>query len=179
VRLLRNYGERGRFEHVLRGLNSRLDPIQAAILSAKLPTLESAVARRRALAGVYRNALEGTSVEPPAIVPGRDHSYHLYVVRVPDRQGFRSELADLGVATAVHYPTPVHRQPAYRQLDVAGGFPIAEDLCERVVSLPLSETHTDEEIDYAAAAAQDAASSRPRRSSAVRLSPSANPTDVS
>ena len=84
---------------------------------------------------------------------GREHAYHLYVVQAPDRDRFRAALAEAGVGTAVHYPTPVHRQPAYRELDVPGGFPVAESLCERVVSLPLSDTHTDEEISAAAAAA--------------------------
>jgi dTDP-4-amino-4,6-dideoxygalactose transaminase len=156
-RLLRNYGERERFEHVLRGLNSRLDEIQAAILSAKLPTLAPAVDRRRTLATVYDTELEGTSVVPPATVAGRGHSYHLYVVQAPDRDAFRAALDEAGVGTAVHYPAPMHRQPAYRELDVPGGFPVAESLCERVVSLPLSETHTDEEIAFAAAAARAAA----------------------
>jgi dTDP-4-amino-4,6-dideoxygalactose transaminase len=157
-RLLRNYGERERFEHVLRGLNSRLDPLQAAILSTKLPGLGAAVGRRRKLAALYDEALAGTSVVAPATVEGREHSYHLYVVQAPDRDAFRAALDEAGVATAVHYPTPVHRQPAYRDLDVPGGFPVAEALCERVVTLPLSETHTDEEIEFAAAAARNAAS---------------------
>jgi dTDP-4-amino-4,6-dideoxygalactose transaminase len=157
-RLLRNYGEQERFQHVLRGLNSRLDSLQAAILSAKLPTLATAVERRRALAAVYDAALAGTSVVAPATVQGRNHSYHLYVVQAPGRDAFRSALDDAGVGSAVHYSTPVHRQPAYRNLDVPGGFPVAETLCERVVSLPLSETHSDEEIAYAAAAARAAAS---------------------
>jgi dTDP-4-amino-4,6-dideoxygalactose transaminase len=157
ARLIRNYGERERFEHVLRGLNSRLDPIQAAILGAKLPTLAAAVARRRALAEVYDEALAGTSVVAPATASSREHAYHLYVVQAPEREPFRAALADAGVGTAVHYPTPVHRQPAYRDLDVPGGFPVAEALCGRVVSLPLSETHTDEEIAFAAQAAAAAA----------------------
>jgi len=157
ARLLRNYGERERFEHVLHGLNSRLDELQAALLAAKLPSLHGAVERRRALARVYDEALAGTSLLGPAAAPGREHAYHLYVVQAPDRNSFRATLAEAGVGTAVHYPTPVHRQPAYRDLDVPGGFPVAESLCERVVSLPLSETHSDEEIDYAAAAARAAA----------------------
>jgi dTDP-4-amino-4,6-dideoxygalactose transaminase len=157
ARLLRNYGERGRFEHVLRGLNSRLDPLQAAILGAKLPRLAGWVERRRALAAAYDEALAGTNVVVPATVPGRGHAYHLYVVQAPAREEFRSVLDEAGVGTAVHYPTPVHRQPAYRDLDVPGGFPVAEALCERVVSLPLSETHSDEEIAYAAESAAAAA----------------------
>lgn len=152
-RLLRNYGERDRFEHVLHGLNSRLDSLQAAILSAKLPSLQPALARRRRLARIYDEALSGTSLVTPAVVDGREHAYHLYVVQAPDRDAFRTAMTEAGIGTAVHYPTPVHRQPAYRDLDVPGGFPVAEALCERVVSLPLSETHTDEEISAAAAAA--------------------------
>jgi dTDP-4-amino-4,6-dideoxygalactose transaminase len=156
--LLRNYGERARFEHVLRGLNSRLDAVQAAILVAKLSTLAAAVDRRRSLAARYDQALAGSPVVPPATAEGRVHAYHLYVVLAPDRDAFRAALAEAGVETAVHYPTPVHRQPAYRDLDAPGGFPVAETLCEQVVSLPLSETHTDEEIAFAADAAGRAAS---------------------
>jgi len=155
ARLLRNYGERERFEHVVRGFNSRLDPIQAAVLSVKLGGLGASVARRRRLASIYDEALAGSALTTPAIVPGRDHAYHLYVVQAPDRDRFRAELTEAGIGTAVHYPTPVHRQPAYRDLDVPGGFPVAESLCERVVSLPLSETHTDEEIGAAAEAAAE------------------------
>ena len=155
ARLLRNYGERERFEHVLRGLNSRLDPIQAAVLSVKLGHLRAGVERRRRLAAIYDEALAGTQVTAPATVAGRDHAYHLYVVQSPDRDRFRAALDEAGIGTAVHYPTPVHRQPAYRDLDVPGGFPVAESLCERVVSLPLSETHTDEEIRVAAEAAAE------------------------
>jgi dTDP-4-amino-4,6-dideoxygalactose transaminase len=153
ARLLRNYGERERFEHVLRGLNSRLDSLQAAVLSARLPGLEAAVDRRRALARVYDDALTNTPLVRPAVGPGRGHAYHLYVVQAERRNEFRARLEEQGVGTAVHYPTPVHRQPAYRDLDVPGGFPVAESLCDRVVSLPLSETHTDDEIAAAAAAA--------------------------
>lgn len=156
-RLFRNYGELQRFEHVLRGLNSRLDALQAAVLGVKLERLAETVARRRAHAAVYDEALAGTDVVVPAAVPGRDHAYHLYVVRPPARDPFRAALDAAGVGTAVHYPTPVHRQPAYRELDVDGGFPVAEALCASVVSLPLSETHTDEEIAYAADAARSAA----------------------
>ena len=156
ARLLRNYGERERFEHVLRGLNSRLDPIQAAVLSIKLGRLRASVDRRRRLAAVYHDALVDSSLRTPAEAPGREHAYHLYVVQATDRDRFRAALAEAGIGTAVHYPTPVHRQPAYRELDVPGGFPVAESLCERVVSLPLSETHTDKEIELAAAVARTA-----------------------
>jgi dTDP-4-amino-4,6-dideoxygalactose transaminase len=155
-RLLRNYGERGRFEHVLRGFNSRLDALQAAILSAKLPHLDAANERRRTLAQIYDDALADTELVTPAVGDGRQHVYHLYVVQAPQRDDFRARLEQAGVGTAVQYPTPVHQQPAYRELDVRGGFPVAERLAERIVSLPISADHTDAEIAEAAAAAYNA-----------------------
>jgi len=157
ARLLRNYGERARFEHVLRGLNSRLDGLQAAVLSTRLAGLDAAVERRRALALRYEEELAGTSLVTPRVADGREHAYHLYVVQADRRDEFRNRLAERGVATAVHYPIPIHRQPAYRELDRRGGFPVAERLAQRIASLPLSEQHTDEEIDEAANAARLAA----------------------
>jgi dTDP-3-amino-3,4,6-trideoxy-alpha-D-glucose transaminase len=159
ARLLRNYGERERFEHVLRGLNSRLDALQAAILAAKLPRLGDANNRRRALARIYEEALAGTPLVTPFVDADRVHTYHLYVVQTDDRAQFRASLTKEGIDTAVHYPTPVHRQPAYRELDRPGGFPIAESLCERIVSLPLSDLHTDEEIAHTARASRVVAQS--------------------
>ena len=80
------------------------------------------------------------------------HVYHLYVVQVGARDEMRALLSDRGIRTAVHYPVPVHRQPAYVDLDVPGGFPVAESLCSHVLSLPLSPEHSDEEIAEAATA---------------------------
>jgi dTDP-4-amino-4,6-dideoxygalactose transaminase len=156
ARLLRNYGERGRFEHVLHGFNSRLDALQAAVLSAKLPHLDAANDRRGSLARIYDNELADSHLTTPIVGESRRHVYHLYVVQAPDRDGFRARLDAAGVATAVQYPTPVHRQPAYRELAVPGGFPVAERLTERVVSLPISADHSDEEIAAAASAAYTA-----------------------
>jgi dTDP-3-amino-3,4,6-trideoxy-alpha-D-glucose transaminase len=156
ARLLRNYGERGRFEHVLHGFNSRLDALQAAVLSAKLPHLEAANERRRALARIYEETLADSPLVTPATASGREHVFHLYVVQSSDRDAFRTRLDDAGIGTAVQYPAPVHHQPAYRELDVPGGFPVAESLTQRVVSLPLSADHTEDEIRTAAEAAQSA-----------------------
>ena len=153
ARLLRNYGERARFEHVLRGLNSRLDALQAAILSAKLPELDAANARRRELAARYDAAFANSKLVPPTIGGAREHAYHLYVVQAPRRDELRTELERIGIGTGVHYPRPIHRQPAYTELDVHGSFPVAERLSERIVSLPLSPDHTDAEIDEVATAA--------------------------
>ncbi len=150
ARLLRNYGEQGRFNHVLRGLNSRLDELQAAVLRARLPLLDDANSRRRELASAYTAMLRGSPVLPPAERAERLHAYHLYVVQSEARDELRATLADHGVGTAIHYPVPVHRQPAYLDLDVPGGFPVAEALCPRILSLPLSAEHTDAEIQETA-----------------------------
>ena len=151
ARLLRNYGERKRFEHVLRGRNSRLDELQAAILRAKLPLLEGWTARRREIAAAYDRALSGTSVTPPVAADGRGHVYHLYVARTPERDRFRNVLADNGIGTAVHYPIPVHLQPAYRGLAPAGRrLDVSEELAGRIVSLPLYPELADAEVDYVA-----------------------------
>jgi dTDP-4-amino-4,6-dideoxygalactose transaminase len=146
ARLLRNYGERARFEHVLHGLNSRLDALQAAVLAAKLPQLDEANARRRALAHAYDRGLSDAPVVTPVEAAGREHIYHLYVVQSDDRDALRGRLESSEIGTAVHYPTPIHFQPAYTELNVAGGFPVAEQLITRIVSLPISADHTDDEV---------------------------------
>jgi dTDP-4-amino-4,6-dideoxygalactose transaminase len=146
ARLLRNYGERERFEHVLHGRNSRLDELQAAFLSAKLPHLEAWTERRRSIAERYTAALAGTSVTPPAEARGRRHVYHLYVVETSDRDGFRAALAADGIETAVHYPRPIHLQPAYRALGEGRAFPVSERLAAQVVSVPLYPELTDDEV---------------------------------
>ena len=156
ARLLRNYGERGRFEHVLHGFNSRLDALQAAVLSVKLTHLDAANERRREIARLYDAELADTPLVRPVTAPGNEHVFHLYVVQSTDRDSFRARLDDAGVGTAIQYPTPVHRQAAYRELDVPGGFPVSEMLAERIVSLPLSADHTDDEIREVVAAAQSA-----------------------
>jgi dTDP-4-amino-4,6-dideoxygalactose transaminase len=151
ARLLRNYGERERFEHVLRGRNSRLDALQAAVLGAKLPFLEPWNERRREIAGRYTDVLAGSDVLAPVEDTGRHHVYHLYVVRAPDRERFRSELAQRGIETAVHYPIPVHRQPAYRELDPVGrSLSVSERLASSIVSVPLYPELTDDEVEYVA-----------------------------
>jgi dTDP-4-amino-4,6-dideoxygalactose transaminase len=141
ARRLRMYGEGERYRSDEPGVNSRLDTLQAAFLLAKLSYLEQWNARRRELARRYLAAFEGLTL--PADHPG--HVWHLFVVRVPDRGGFRAALAERGVHTAVHYPRAVHEHPAYRHL--AGEFPVAEALAREVVSLPLYPELTDDEAD--------------------------------
>jgi dTDP-3-amino-3,4,6-trideoxy-alpha-D-glucose transaminase len=141
ARRLRMYGEGERYRSDERGVNSRLDTLQAAFLLAKLPFLEQWTARRRELARRYLDAFDEVGL--PADHP--DHVWHLFVVRVPDRGAFRAALAEQGVQTAVHYPRAVHEHPAYRHL--GGHFPVAEALAREVVSLPLYAELTDEEAE--------------------------------
>jgi dTDP-4-amino-4,6-dideoxygalactose transaminase len=151
ARLMRNYGERERFEHVLKGRNSRLDALQAAVLLAKLPRLEGWNDRRRELAKRYSSAIGEGNVVAPAEAERRLHVYHLYVVRATDRDGFRGALGAHGIQTAIHYPTPVHRQPAYRELEPAGrSLAVSEELAASIVSIPLYPELSDDEATHIA-----------------------------
>jgi dTDP-4-amino-4,6-dideoxygalactose transaminase len=148
ARRLRTYGEGERYRSDERGVNSRLDTLQAAFLLAKLPYFKEWQARRRTLARRYLDALAETEVVLPLDHP--EHVWHLFVVRVPDRGAFRAKLAERGIQTAVHYPRAVHEHPAYRHL--AGDFPVAEALAREVVSLPLYPELSDAEADAVIAA---------------------------
>jgi dTDP-3-amino-3,4,6-trideoxy-alpha-D-glucose transaminase len=139
LRRLRTYGQESRYRHVERGVNSRLDEIQAAILSAKLRHLDEDNRVRRALAARYDCMLE--HVQAPRVRGGDGevlHVYHLYVIRHPDRDGLASRLRDRGVETLVHYPLPVHLQKAYEDLGYRGrDLPVTERIAEEVLSLPM------------------------------------------
>jgi dTDP-4-amino-4,6-dideoxygalactose transaminase len=138
LRLLRNYGERERFTHDLRGFNSRMDELQAAVLRVKLKHLDAANARRRLLARAYDTNLQGTGVKLPVERPGSTHVYCSYVIRHPSRDRLREWLADRGVDTRVQYPRPIHLQPAYRDLATGpGSFPAAERAASEILSLPI------------------------------------------
>jgi dTDP-4-amino-4,6-dideoxygalactose transaminase len=157
VRLLRNYGERERFEHVMRGRNSRLDELQAALLTVKIPHLDAWAERRRAIAKRYDAALEETAVVTPKEPPRHRHVYHLYVVEPADRGMFRESLSRLGVATAVHYPRSIHQQPAYRGLSHPEPLHVSERLAASVVSIPLYPELSDDEVDAVCDALQQTA----------------------
>jgi dTDP-4-amino-4,6-dideoxygalactose transaminase len=159
ARLLRNYGERERFEHVLHGRNSRLDALQAAFLSAKLPHLDAWTDRRRQIARRYEEVLAHVDgVTAPVEGSGRRHVYHLYVVESADRDRLREQLAVSGIETGIHYPRPIHLQPAYRALGTGRDLRVSERLASQVASLPLYPELTDAEVDSVCAAlvAQDA-----------------------
>ena len=158
ARLLRNYGERERFEHVLHGRSSRLDALQAAFLSAKLPHLDEWTDRRRQIAARYGEVLDQVEgVSAPIEAEGRRHVYHLYVVESAARDRFRERLAVLGVETGIHYPRPIHDQPAYRTLGTGRDLRVSERLSSQVASIPLYPELTDAEVELVCAAL-DAAS---------------------
>jgi dTDP-3-amino-3,4,6-trideoxy-alpha-D-glucose transaminase len=148
VRLLRSHGERPRYHHRVVGMTARLDALQAAILRVKLARLDDWNEARRRLGTALRDGLEGTSVElpEPASLDG-DHVYHLFMVRSPERNALRSHLESLDVATAVHYPFPIHRTEAYADLGLgAGSLPVAERLSQDICTLPLFPTMSDLDV---------------------------------
>lgn len=135
VRRLRTHGSLKKYHHVEPGINSRLDEIQAAILRIKLPHLDEWIEQRQAIATAYRRGLEGLAETTlPAESP--QHTYHQFTIRVRDRDSIAKRLGQRGIASAVHYPVPVHLQQAYAQMR-AGPFPNAERAAEDVLSLPM------------------------------------------
>jgi dTDP-4-amino-4,6-dideoxygalactose transaminase len=153
ARRLGNYGQREKGEHVQRGMNSRLDALQAAVLSVKLRRLDDWNRRRLVHAARYAEGLAGSGVERPALDPRASHVFHLFVVRSPERDALRAHLAGLGVQTGIHYPAPIHLAPAYRDLGLPdGSFPVAERASREVLSLPMYAELTEAEIDRVAAA---------------------------
>jgi len=156
ARRLRTYGEDARYHSVMHGRNSRLDPLQAAVLSVQLPHLDAWTKRRREIAAYYRRELAETSLELPNDAPGRTHVYHLFAVRSTARDTLAERLQRDGVGTLVHYSTPVHFQPAYEHL-AHGGLAESERLCAEVISLPLYPELTDVEVESVAAAVRRAA----------------------
>ena len=138
VAMLRNYGSRQKYVNEQQGVNSRLDPVQAAILRVKLEVLDDWTARRRALAKIYTQGLAGTDLILPHVPDWADPAWHLYVVRSTDRDGLQAHLAEAGIGTLIHYPIPPHMQQAYAGLGLAPeALPLARDLAREVISLPM------------------------------------------
>jgi dTDP-4-amino-4,6-dideoxygalactose transaminase len=138
VRLLRDWGQEGKYNHVRHGFNYRMDAIQGAVLGVKLPLIDGWNAARRRIANLYNSGLSETPLGLPAGPFGADHACHVYAVRAGDRSRLRAALDQAGIATNIHYPVPVHLQPAYAGLDYkAGDFPVSEALARETLSLPL------------------------------------------
>ena len=139
VRALRNYGTDRQYHNVYAGLNCRLDPVQAAILRAKLPDMDFENAYRREIASIYDASICNPAVQKPAMPaePGQ-HVWHQYVVMTCQRDSFRDYLMEHGVETAIHYPTAMHRQPCYENRFGHLHLPVAERIAREVVSLPVT-----------------------------------------
>jgi len=156
LRMLRNGGQKARYEHQLLGVNSRLDELQAAILRVKLTYLDKWNQQRRHIAALYTALLTDSAVEPPLEQPGIEHIYHLYVVRCRQRSALQEHLKQRGIETAVHYPTPIHLQPAYRGLNLRqGSFPVAERCAQEVLSLPIYPELSDAKVRQVVAAIRE------------------------
>jgi len=149
VRQLRNYGSTVKYRNEVKGVNSRLDELQAALLRPRLGVLDAWNARRERLARRYVAGLAGANLVLPAVGAGNLHTWHLFVVRAPLRDALQRGLAAHGVGTAIHYPVPPHLQPAYRDMGWGrGAFPVSEAIHEQVLSLPMGPHHTEEQVDY-------------------------------
>ncbi|MCS7283547.1 MAG: DegT/DnrJ/EryC1/StrS family aminotransferase, partial [Anaerolineae bacterium] len=159
VQLLREYGWARRYVSHIRGTNSRLDEIQAAVLRVKLRHLEAWNERRRQIAALYSEYL-AEATRWGLVLPGEPenahHVYHLYVVRHPQRDALQAFLRERGIGTLVHYPVPVHLQPAYADLGYReGSLPVSEALAREVLSLPMYPELTDEEVQRVAEAVRE------------------------
>ena len=150
IRVLRNYGSRVKYHNEVKGFNSRLDPLQAAFLGVKLNHLEEWNARRKALAGRYLEALADV---PDLILPHvpawADPSWHLFVIRHPERDALQKHLTENGIGTLIHYPIPPHLSDAYREMGYKqGDFPITEAIHRTVLSLPMGPHLRADQLDH-------------------------------
>lgn len=151
LRLLRNYGSTKKYHHELRGFNRRLDTIQAAVLRVKLRHLDGWNAARRDHAARYDMVLaeRAPDVARPQPATFADPVFHVYVVRHPDRDGLKEHLERRGISTVIHYPIPIHLQPAYADLGLeTGTFPVTEAYAQQILSLPMFAELAADELDY-------------------------------
>jgi dTDP-4-amino-4,6-dideoxygalactose transaminase len=150
VRVLRNYGSREKYYNETKGYNSRLDELQAALLRVKMSKLDEWNERRKHVAERYLRELEGAGgVRLPRVPAWADPVWHLFVVQHPDRTRLQSHLTAAGVGTLIHYPKPPHLQEAYAELGYSrGAFPIAEQMADEVLSIPIGPHMSDADVDY-------------------------------
>ena len=138
IRVLRNYGSRVKYVNEVQGYNSRLDPLQAAVLRVKLAHLDAWNARRAAVAAAYLQGLGGSGMVLPHVPEWASPAWHLFVVRHPQRDALQQRLSEAGVGTLIHYPIPPHKQAAYANAGFAPeAFPLASQMADEVLSLPM------------------------------------------
>jgi len=168
VRVLRNYGSRTKYFNEVRGFNSRLDEIQAAVLRVKLKHLDEWNRRRRHIAELYRRELEGCDLILPYVPEWAEPAYHLFVVRSGQRDALQQYLETQGIGTLIHYPVPPHLQQAYCEIGLAAGtLPISERIHQEVLSLPIGPHVTEAQVETVTRAVcefcQGSLSSKPPR----------------
>lgn len=150
IRCLRDWGQEGKYNHVRHGFNYRMDTLQAAALDVKLRYLPQWTEARQRIASLYDDLFSGTTIRTPE-PSGRDHVYHVYAVCVEGRDGVRDQLTKAGISTGIHYPRPVHQQPAYASLNNnPAGFPVSEWLADHFVSLPIYAEMTEQQVNTVA-----------------------------
>lgn len=148
LRQLRDWGQTGKYQHVIRGFNYRMDALQAAVLRVKLRHLDTWVEARRRHAAQYDALLGNTDVRVPEARPGTRHAYATYTIRSSQREQLREQLRAAEIQTDVHYPMPIHLQPAYKNLGYhAGDFPEAERVAREVLSLPMYPELSSEQVE--------------------------------
>lgn len=149
IRAMGNYGSKKKYVHEFKGQNSRLDEIQAAFLNVKLPYLDTWNQERRRIASRYLNEIKNSHIILPTVIDGVEPVWHIFAVRTKDRDGFQQYLEKKGIHTGIHYPTPIHLHEAYKDLGYKkGDFPIAEEISDTELSLPMFYGLSDEQIDY-------------------------------
>lgn len=157
VRKLRDHGRTSKYEHDEIGFGERLDALQAAILAAKLPHLERWTEARRGHARLYNELLADSDVITPFESPDVRHVYHLYVIRTPRRDAVLEYLKSKGIGAGIHYPVPLHRQPAYLKQGYGEvSLPVTEQIADKIISLPMYPELRQEQIEYVARALKEA-----------------------
>lgn len=146
VRALLNYGSHIKYQNLYKGVNSRLDELQAALLTVKLPYLDRDTNKRRAIADKYLAEINNDRVILPSVISPESHVWHLFVIRTDNRDEFQKYLASNSIQTVIHYPVPPHKQPAYKELKDLS-LPISEKIHNEVLSLPISPVMSSEQVD--------------------------------
>jgi dTDP-4-amino-4,6-dideoxygalactose transaminase len=155
LKMLRNYGQSQKYHHQLKGFNRRLDTLQASVLRVKLKYIDQWNAARRRHARLYNKGLNESGLILPIEAEGRDSIFHLYVVRTDQREQLQKGLQQAGISTGIHYPIPIHLQPAYEDLGYQrGDFPVTEQFAEQILSLPMYPELSGSAIEQTVAAVQ-------------------------
>jgi dTDP-4-amino-4,6-dideoxygalactose transaminase len=145
VRTLRNYGSHVKYHNEYQGINSRLDEIQAAVLSVKLKYVDEENEQRRMIAKRYRSEITNPKLILPEVADEEAHVWHLFVLRTKERDALQAHLKEKGIETLIHYPVPPHKQPAYKEWNEQS-YPITEEIHNTILSIPLYPTLTDADI---------------------------------